>query len=177
MNDSKISVRYSKALFQLALDNNLLDEVNRDMLFISEICKAPEAKELIHNPVIAPSKKSAVFHTLLDGNVEKITLSLIDLAIKNGRESFIPSIARVFNTETLKHKGITEAFLTTAVPVDDAVKNAISEMVAKAFSTSIHFTQNIDSEIIGGFVLRVDDRYIDASVRNKLRRIKKELKS
>ena len=175
MNDSKISVRYSKALFQLALDNNLLDKVNQDMILISEICKIAETKELIHSPVIVPSKKSAIFHSLLEGSVEKITLSLIDLAVANGRESYIPAIARVFISNTLKHHGITETTLTTAVGVNEKVRMEITEMVSKVFNTKVELKEITDSEIIGGFILRVDDNYIDASVRNKLRKIKKEL--
>ena len=66
------------------------------MIFISEICKIPETKEFLNSPIIVPSKKAAIFHKMLGDNVEKITLSLIDLIVKNGRESFIPAIARVF---------------------------------------------------------------------------------
>jgi F-type H+-transporting ATPase subunit delta len=175
MNDSKISVRYSKALFQLALDKKLLDAVNKDMILISEMCKTPEAKEFIHNPVIRPSKKTAIFHALFEGNVEEMTLSLIDLVVKNGRESFLPSIARVFVHETLKFHGITETYLTSAVEVNEEIKKEISSLVAEVFNTKIDLKENIDPQIVGGFILRIGDKYIDASLRNKLRKIKKEL--
>jgi F-type H+-transporting ATPase subunit delta len=176
MNDSKISVRYSRALFQLAIDKKLLDKVSQDMVFISEVCKTPEAKELIHNPVIRPSKKTAILHNLLDGKVEEITLSLIDLVIRNGRESFLPAIARVFIHETMKYHGVTETYLTTAVGVDEKVKKEISDLVAEVFGTKVDLKENIDPDILGGFILRVDDNYIDASIRNKLRKISKELR-
>jgi F-type H+-transporting ATPase subunit delta len=175
MNDSKISVRYSKALFQLALEKKILDKVNQDMIFISEICKFPESKEFLQSPIIPPSKKSAIFHKMFDGNVEKITLSLIDLVVKNGRESFLPAIARVFISETMKYKGITESILTTAVKADSGVKKQISDLISQAFSTKVELEEKVDPEIIGGFILRIDDKYIDASIRNKLRKIKKEL--
>ncbi len=176
MNDSKISVRYSRSLFQSALEKNILDKVNQDMIFISEVCKIPEAKEFLHSPIIVPSKKTAIFHKVLGENVEKITLSLIDLVVKNGRESFIPAIARVFIHETLKYNGITESVLTTAVKVDNKVKKQIADLISEVFKTKVDLEEKIDSEIIGGFILRVDDNYIDGSVRNKLRKINKELK-
>src|SRR5450759_3214854 len=122
MNDSKISVRYSRALFQSALEKKILEKVNEDMIFISEICKIPEAKEFLHSPVIFPSKKTEIFHKILGNNLEEITLSLIDLVVKNGRESFLPAIARVFIHETKKYKGITESVLTTAVKVHAKVQ-------------------------------------------------------
>jgi len=175
MNDSKISVRYSRALFQSALEKKILDKVNQDMILISEICKSPETKEFLHSPIISPSKKTSIFHKMFDGNVEKITLSLIDLVVINGRESNLPAIARVFIHETMKYKGITESVLTTAVKVDDKVKKQITDLISEVFSTKVVLEENIDPEIIGGFILRVDDNYIDASIKNKLRKIRKEL--
>jgi F-type H+-transporting ATPase subunit delta len=96
MNNSKISVRYSRAIFQSALEKKNLDKVYQDMIFISEICKNPETKEFLTSPVIIPTKKEAIFHSMFEGNVEDITLSLLDLIVKNGRESFIPLIALNF---------------------------------------------------------------------------------
>ncbi len=176
MNDSKISVRYSRALFELAVEKKILDKVNQDMIFISEICKLPEAKELLMNPVLVPSKKTAILHKILEGNIEKTTLSLVDLVVQNGRESFIPAIARVFVHETLKYKGITKTVLTTAVKVDAGVKKQITEMIAGVFNTKAELEEVIDSDIIGGFILRIDDNYIDASIRNNLRKIRKQLR-
>jgi len=175
MNDSKISVRYSRALFLSALEKNILEKVNEDMVFISEVCKIPEAKEFLHSPIIFPSKKTEIFHSIFGSNVEKITLSLIDLVVKNGRESYLPAIARVFIYETKKYKGITESVLTTAVKVDDKIKKQISDLLSGIFNTKVELEDNIDKDILGGFILRVDDNYIDASIRNKLRKIKKEL--
>ena len=175
MNDSKISVRYSRALFQSALEKKILDKVNQDMILITEICKVPETKEFLKSPVIVPSKKIDIFHKILGDNVEKITLSLIDLVVKNGRESFLPAIARVFINETMKYKGITKSVLTTAFKVDKKVKNQISELISDVFRTKAELEEVTDPEIIGGFILRVDDNYIDASVRTKLNKIRKEL--
>jgi F-type H+-transporting ATPase subunit delta len=175
MNDSKISVRYSRALFQSALEKKILDKVNQDMILISEICKVPETREFLHSPIIVPSKKMDIFHNILGENVERITLSLIDLVVKNGRESFLPAIARVFIDETRRYKGITKSVLTTAYKVDEKVKKQISELISDVFSTKAELEEVIDSEIIGGFILRVDDSYIDASVRTKLNKIRKEL--
>jgi F-type H+-transporting ATPase subunit delta len=112
---------------------------------------------------------------MFEGNIEKITLSLIDLTVKNGRESFIPAIARNFIHETKKYRGITESVLTTAVKVDDEVKKQITTLISDIFKTTVELKETVDPEIIGGFILQIDDNYIDASIKNKLRKIKKEL--
>jgi len=176
MNESKISVRYSKALFESAVEKNNLDKVYQDMLFITEICRLPEMKDLLTSPIIFPSRKTEILHKMFEGNVEKITLSMFDLVVRNGRESFIPAIARVFVHETMRYKGITKSLLTTAVKVDPGVKKQITDMIAKVFKTKVEMEETVDTEIIGGFILRVDDSYIDASLKNKLRKIKKGLR-
>jgi F-type H+-transporting ATPase subunit delta len=175
MNDSRISVRYSRALFQSALENKLLGRINQDMILIKDVCSNPEVKEILSNPVIRPSKKTEILNNLLAKDVHKLTLSLIGLVVKNGREKFLPAIARVFVHNTLKYNEITESLLTTAVKVDPVIKKQISDMIADLFKTKVDLKENIDETIIGGFILRVDDSYIDASVRNKLRKIKNEL--
>ncbi len=175
MNESKISVRYAKALFQLAVEKKLLEKVYNDMLFISETCKIQQFTEVLDSPIIIPSKKKVILHAILENNIEDITLSLIDLLIKNGRESFLPAVTRVFRDETLKYRGITDTTLITAVPVNEKIRKQITELVTSTFKTKVELKEIVDDNIIGGFILKVEDNYIDASVRNKLRKIKKGL--
>lgn len=176
MNDGKISVRYSRALFETVLEKKLLDKVYKDMKFISEMCAVPEMKEFLNSPIIRPSKKTDILHKVVGKNIEKITVSFIDMIVKNGRERFLPAIARVFIHETKEYNGITESVLTTAVPVDTKIKTQITDLISGIFKTKVELKEVIDKDIIGGFILRVEDNYIDASVKNKLRKIEKELK-
>ncbi len=75
----------------------------------------------------------------------------------------------------MKYNDITESVLTTAVKVDPDIKKQISDLIANLFKTKVDLKENIDDSIIGGFILKVEDNYIDASVRNKLRKIRNEL--
>lgn len=177
MNESKISVRYSRALFQSAVEKKILDKVNQDMTAISEICNIPEVRELLKNPVIVPSKKTEILHKIFGADLQKITRSAIDIMVKNGRENYIPAVARVFRHETLKYNGITESQLITAIKVDDRIKKQIIDLISSVFKTKVELKETVESEIIGGFILKAGDNYLDASVRSKLRKIKKELQS
>jgi F-type H+-transporting ATPase subunit delta len=176
MNDSKIPVRYSRALFELAIEKKVLDNVYRDMLLIAEVCRFPEVKELLTSPIIIPSKKREALHKIFGNSLEKITGDFIDLVVKNERESFFPAITRAFIKETKEHKGITESLLTTAIKIDSKIKERITEMVAGIYKTRVEIKEVIEPAIIGGFILRIEDDYIDASVRNKLRKVEKALK-
>jgi F-type H+-transporting ATPase subunit delta len=175
MNESRIAVRYARALFQSALEKNLLDKVNQDMVFIDSLCRLEEVNDLINSPIIKPGKKQAVFASLLGNNVENITLSLVSLVIRNGRERYLPAITRVVHSETNKYKGITETFLTTAVPVDENLRKSVTDLISSLFKTKVVLNETVDSDIIGGFILKIDDNYFDASIKNKLRKIRAEL--
>lgn len=175
MNESKISVRYSKALFESALGSKTVDTVFSDMTLISEICRIPEVKEVLESPVIVPSKKQKILIVLFEKNVSPLTLSLISLLVKNGREAYLPGVARVFRDETLKYKGITPAFLSTAVPADSETREKIKALISKIFGTKVELSETTDESLIGGFILKVNDSYIDASVKSKLRKIRRTL--
>jgi F-type H+-transporting ATPase subunit delta len=175
MNDSKISVRYSRALFQSAIEKNLLEKVYQDMIFIAELCLIDEVKEVLESPIIIPSKKKAILSGVLEKNVDRLTLSLVALLIKNGREDYLPAVARVFRDETLKYRGITRTSLTTAVPVTEAIRKQISDLVSSVFNTKVELNESVDDSIIGGFILKVNDNFIDASVKTKLRKVSKGL--
>lgn len=175
MNESKISVRYSKALFQSALEKNILGRIDEDMMFVSEVCSTPEIKEVLASPIIVPSKKSEIFQGIFGSSLHKLSLSMIDLVVRNGREKYLPAIARVFHHETKKHEGITESVLTTAVKISPEISKQVAELIASIFKTRVDLKENIDENIMGGFILRVEDHYIDASVRSKLAKIRKEL--
>ena len=177
MNDSKISVRYAHALFESALEKKILEKVYRDMIYITEICTLPEFKEMLKSPIIVPSKKSSIIHKTIGKNLEELTFSLVDLVVMNGRESFLSAIAREFIRKTKEHNGITESVLTTAVRVDEKLLNRISGLITDIFKTKVEMKEIVDKDIIGGFILKIEDNYIDASVRYKLRKIEKELKS
>ncbi len=75
----------------------------------------------------------------------------------------------------MKYKGITESVLTTAIKVILRLRKQITDLISEVFKTRVQLEEIVDTDIIGGFILRVDDNYIDASVRNKLRKIRKEL--
>ncbi len=175
MNESKIPVRYSRALFDSAVNSKQLDKVYEDIMFIAEICKTDEVSELLKSPIIPPSQKKKIIHDIFREKISALSMSLIDLMIKNGREAYLPAIARIFRDETLKYKGITETSLITAVSVSQNTKKEITSFIESKFDTKVILKESVDPGIIGGFVLKINDYLIDASVKTKLRKIKQGL--
>jgi len=95
--------------------------------------------------------------------------------LENKRESYIAGITRVFNDFYKTEKGITTATLTITSPLKESVKKTIIEAIKKTFTSNVELIEHVNPEIMGGFVLRIDDLQYDASVTTQLNKLKKEL--
>ncbi len=175
MNESKISVRYSKALFLSAREKGIVDRVRQDMMLLLEISAFEDVRDLITSPVIQSSVKKGALNEIFKDRVESITLSLILLTVANNRESFLPGIARSFIDKADRFNGITKVTLTTAIPVSDSVRQSIKGLIEKSMTTTVDMEEKQDPGITGGFLLKVEDTFVDASVKSQLRRIKKQI--
>lgn len=172
----KIAVRYSKALFLLSKEKGLLDEVKEDMLLVNKVCnEVNDVKRMLSAPTIQTSKKQKVFSLIFKDNVNKLTLSFIDMLTKNKRETFITDITRNFIDLYRKDKNIKSATLTTAEEVSEKTRNEFINMIKKLYNSEVELSTLVKDEIIGGFILRVEDKQIDTSVAYQLREIKREL--
>ena len=176
MNESKISVRYAKALLQSALDKDNLDTVYQDMLQLYQICRKVNEFELfLQNPVVTQSKKKEMIRTVFGGKVTGLTLSFVEMIVENKREMYIEDITRRFLDDYKQHKGITTVVLTTTVPVDQQIKERISQLIEETYKTIVELEEKQDKQLIGGFVINIDDKMMDASVARQLRDMYRKL--
>lgn len=176
MNESKISVRYAKALFLLGKEKNILDTIVTDMQFVDELCNTVKDFWLmVESPVVKTSQKRKTVKLILADKLDSVSLNFLDMVFENRREIFIKDMVRNFLDLCRKDKGVVSAKLTTAGEVDKEGKANLSEMLKKAFDSKIELEEVLDKDIIGGFVLRVDDQELDASVSTQLNQIKRTL--
>jgi F-type H+-transporting ATPase subunit delta len=174
MNSSKIAVRYAKALFELALDRGVIDTVYRDMKSVNRLCSMEDVKAVINNPVIPQEKRKEVILALVGDGADKLAVSFIGLMFGHGRGDYLAAAARNYVDLTRRHRGIRQVTVTTAVPVDGRLKEEMAELIAGKGEGGIEYIEQVDGSIVGGFILRVDDAYIDASVRSRLNKYRKE---
>ncbi len=175
MNNSRISVRYAKALFSLAIEDSKADKVNKDAKLFMEACDIPDFKLALENPVILPSKKMKIFEAIFKGKVDELSLKFLNLLTKNGREEFLKDISRNYLSLYRKHYGINSVVLTTAFQINKKLKSEIIQILKKRFDTEIELNEIIDEKIVGGFIIKVEDKLIDASIKGKLKKLKSEL--
>ncbi len=175
MNDSKISVRYARAIFESALEAGKLEQVRKDMEYLEEVSMLPEFRFMVVSPVMKPSEKEKLVTGILKDNVLPLTVSFVKLLMQNGREEFIRDIARNFGDMYRKHLGIKSATFTSAEPVSEVVISKIKKLVAKAAGSEVELAVEDNPDLIGGFVLQIEDQQYDASVSNSLKKVKKQL--
>jgi len=176
MNLSKISVRYSKALFLTSQEKNVLESVNDDMLLLYNTClDIEEFNKLLENPIVPSSTKRKIFESVFSGKVHEITFSFLSLILKNNREAFLEDITRVFLDLYRKKMGFVSVSLTTAVSIDDDLRNNIIEMINTAYKADVKMIESVNENILGGFKLQIEDKLLDASVSTSLNNIKREL--
>jgi len=175
MNESKITTRYAKALFKLAKEQNLLDTIKKDLQLVEQAAQLEPFRELIHSPIIPVSEKKEIFTQLFKGKVHKYTLDFLLLLAENRREQYIPMIIRDYLNFYRQALGITEVELTTAVELDDKLKQEFIDILKGVTHHKIDLKHHINPDIIGGFIIRIDDRLLDASISTQLKKLKKHI--
>ena len=177
MSSIRIASRYAKSLLDLAQESDKVEQIKDDLALFSEALKSRDLELLIKSPIIKADKKLGIFKAIFDGKLDKLTSSFFDIVIKKGRESLLPDIAHAFIEQYNIHNEITSATITTAERVSndviDDIKKNIDTMGVS--SKNIVVTEVIDPEIIGGYILQVGDKLLDASVKASLAKMKQEI--
>ena len=175
MNQSKITIRYAKALFDLALERNVLEQVKKDMALINQVClENRELRSMLHNPVINVDKKQKVMLKIFGSHIDTLTLSFINIISRKRREYLIDGIASDFVSLYKEYKGIKTAYVTTAVALCDTERQAMLGILKSLTGKEIELIENLKKDIIGGFVLSMDNYQVDQSMTSKIKDLRKD---
>ena len=177
MSGIRIATRYAKSVLDLAIEQGKLDRVVQDIQLFQDAIQHRDLYLMIKSPIINGDKKKAVFKALFDDKVDPLTSSFFEIITKKSRESALPEICSAFMDQYKKHKGITTATVTTASAIDDNQLETIkAEMQRLGLADgTVEIIKKVDPEIIGGFVLEVEDKLYDASIKSKLAEMKQNI--
>lgn len=176
MNQGKINVRYAKALFSLGKEAGILRELHNDMAGVLKLTgQSAEFRELLDNPVIKTSQKKTIFREVFETRVHELTLRFLLLVTNNNREKDIPGICRDFLDMVRSSEGILPAVITTASPLSPGSLENIRQALEKETGKTIELTEMVKPEILGGMVMRIEDRQFDGSIAAQLKKIRASL--
>jgi len=134
----------------------------------------PELRGLLRNPQLDPRTKRAALEDLLEGSDQLLRNFLLVLVDKN-RAGKLEEIAREFERLAAEHEGVVHAELTTAVELSDSDAEELLQQIERASGQKVVATRSVDPDLIGGVVLQVGSHRLDASVRGRLERLRREL--
>lgn len=173
MANSLVGNRYAQSLINFAKEQNKLDDVYKDMLLIGATIKNnKELSVLLSNPVVKTNKKNSVLTAIFGSKITEITTKFLKLISSRKREAFIEKIAFSFIKLYKKEKNILVAKITSAISLNETQKQNIINLLNT--NSTVEVIEKTDPSIIGGFIVRVDDKQIDASIAkeiNKLRQV------
>ena len=175
MAGTRAARRYAKAVLELAKDQNLADVVNNDMkLMATTINDNMDLDNVLQSPIVRSSAKKSVLIEIFK-NTNTISLGLIDTLIVNKRLNLLGVIASEYNKLYDKLMGTQVAKVTTAVALTEDLRSKVLAKVKELTGSKEVTLENIiDESILGGFILRVGDIQYNASVADKLGKLRRE---
>lgn len=175
MKSTKSAIRYAKAILELSSETNAVDQVAADMERIVEAGNdTGDFQVFLNSPVIKTDKKISILKVLFSEFTE-LTMSFIELITKNKREYLLTEIASAFVNLLKKQNGIVPISVSSAVKLEKQTLNQILEKLKSHVDGEFEVTEEVDPALIGGFVVRMEDKQIDASIASQLNRMKIEL--
>ena len=176
MSANRVASRYAKSLVEFSKEIGKLEEVKADMeLFHETAANNRDFELMLKSPIIPSSKKIEIIKEIFSGKMQEVTLQFATIMARKGRESFLTGVAKEFLSQYLILKGIKKAVISSATPLDEATKKEIDSIAKKLTGKDIELNLKVNEDLIGGFIMRIDDLMYDTSVSSKLRKIEREL--
>jgi F-type H+-transporting ATPase subunit delta len=175
---SGVAGRYATALFELALEERALDQVEQDLNRFNQALDAVEdLRRLIQSPVFTADEQQRAIAAVLDEvKIEGLTANFLKLVAKNRRLFATPDMIKAFRTLLARHRGQTSAEVISATPLEEGQVRALQTALKAALHKDVQLEQRVDPALLGGLIVKVGSRMIDNSLRTKLNSLKTVMK-
>lgn len=164
---------YASALMSLAQSRNLTEEFGNDVRSLLELLdNSAELKNFLDSPVVKPQDKKAVLQRITGDQVNPLLRNFLMLLVDRGRILFLQGIGQQYLVLLRKLNQTVLAEITSAHPLTEAQQNTLTEKVkAMTNARSVEISTTLDPDLLGGVIIKVGSRVVDASLRGQLRRI------
>lgn len=179
MKETRVALRYAKSLISLAEERDVLEQVKGDMEIILSVCEeSQDFSNMLKSPVVKADKKSAILNQVFGNKISELSLSFLNLLTSKKREAILGAVAENYINLYNESKNIVSATVTTAAAITEDIKaQVLTQLKSVVGDADVRIEERVDASLIGGFVLRVGDLEFNASVANKLQKLKREFVS
>ncbi len=169
-----VAARYASALFELARDERDIDGVAAGLdRFDAMLQESADLRRLVRSPVFSGNEQAAAIGALLDrAGIDGLGANFIRLAAANRRLFVLPEMIRAFRALVRVSKGFVRAEVSVAERPSDAVLEEIKASLRDVARSEVDLDLRIDPSLIGGLVVKIGSRMVDASLRTKLNGIR-----
>jgi F-type H+-transporting ATPase subunit delta len=166
---------YARALFEAAKEQGRLKKVAEELGdFAAAVRDVPELRAVLRNPELDPETKSGIVAEII-GDADPLLGNFLRLVAEKGRSGEIADIARELDRLMAAEEGRLDVELTTAYELSEPDAAAILKQIQEASGRKVEATRKVDPNLIGGFVLQAGSMRVDASVRGRIERLRREL--
>jgi F-type H+-transporting ATPase subunit delta len=166
---------YARSLFEAAKEAGRLGEVRQELGdFVEALHEVPELAEILRNPQLDRRAKLAAVDAIA-GNSDPLVVNLLLLLIEKGRGGEIEEVGEEFERLAAHEEGQISVELTTAIELSEEEARSIVEQIQRSSGRTVEATRSVDPDLIGGIVLQAGSLRVDASVRGRLERLRREL--
>jgi F-type H+-transporting ATPase subunit delta len=168
---------YARALFEAAQERGRLEQVSTELGdFVAAVREVPELRNVLRNPEIDPESKAGLVEELL-GEADELLRNFSRLTAEKGRIGDVEEIAAEFERLMADLERRLTVELTTAYELSDEEAGGIIRRIEEASGRKVEATRRVDENIIGGLILQAGSLRVDASVRGRLERLRRDLVS
>ncbi|MFQ5631239.1 MAG: ATP synthase F1 subunit delta [bacterium] len=173
MKATVLARRYAKALFELAVEKKNLETIAKEVAaFESMIEDNPKLKYFFHSPEAGKAGKRALVEKNFQDRFSALFIHFIFILLEKGRQNIFDEIAVEFNRFCDKHYNKIRASTVTAVPLKSDQLDRLKKNLHQQYRATFDIENYVDPEILGGMILNVEGKVIDASLRNQLEKMK-----
>lgn len=178
MSEFKVASRYAKSLIDLAQEQGNLEEVKQDMeQFVATLRANSELQAVLKNPIMKQDKKRNILDALFGGKIHPSIIAFFHIMVRKGRAGILYATAREFIREYNEVKGIVHATVISASRLSEKNLDALQKVIAGEINAEVVLRNTVDPSLIGGFVVNVGDKQIDASISGKLNKLKRHFET
>jgi F-type H+-transporting ATPase subunit delta len=174
----EVAERYSRALFDLALQDKALEAVSADLEGLrGSLAQSPDLRRLINSPAFTSEDKGkALVAVAMQLGAHMLTLKFLGLLAENRRAAALPAVMTAYRRLYDEHRGVISAEVTTALKLTAAQQKGVAAALAQALGREPEIRTVVDPAILGGIKVKVGSRLYDASLKTKLDSLKFALK-
>jgi len=177
MSEFNVSTRYANSLIELAEEKDNLPEIASDIRVVYDtLADSKELQRILKNPIIKLDKKNSILSELFTSKISVSTLNFLKFILNKRREELLFDITKRFLELHDEKFGIVNATVISAVELSEENKVYVKEQLEKFTNKKIRTEYKLDKNVIGGFLVRIGDTILDATIEHQLENLKKKFK-